>query len=188
MNRFNKIPALFADAVIAKDVQGDWNPDLYESCAKFVRLVKTRKTEGKAPFFAGKSGIGKTYACAATVNYLVRLKEEQVEDFVFVWASSADFFRTLSMYESFKTKDFWSIDGQMGTADLVVFDDFGYVSQFPRHQEAFWAYVNYRYENKKPTMFTCQYDIASWEDLVTHVGEGMTRRFMEMSGDLAVFL
>jgi DNA replication protein DnaC len=143
-----------------------------------------------APFFTGISNAGKTYAAAAIVNRLsMYVPEVTGNEFSYVWAPVSDVFNTLTAYRDYKAQSFWELDFALRNADLVVFDDFGYLTDYPRHKDLFWLYVNCRYDEQKQTIFTSQFDLSDgWDSLVEHTGEGMARRMQEMAEGLMVSL
>jgi DNA replication protein DnaC len=68
----------------------------------------------------------------------------------------------------------------------VIFDDFGHLQEYPRLRELFWIYVNERYDNKLPTIFTANLD--GWDAVTKHFGEHFCRRIQAMSNGLAILV
>lgn len=191
MSYINSVPVRYKDAVIKKDDDTGWQPAIYETAAQFLSGYWQYRDEGKAPFFSGRGNTGKTYAAAAIVNYLSdKVPERTAEDFTFVWAPVCEIFNVLAAHRDYRKDQFWMLHKAILMSDLVVFDDFGYLTDYPRHKEMFWTYVNARHDAKRQTIFTCQYDLSDgWDSLIELEGEGMARRMMVMcQGLMAVAL
>jgi DNA replication protein DnaC len=175
-------PVRYLDAVVPKEPTDRWNKAAHDNCLDFFKDWKKYLKEGKAPAFLGTAGQGKTYAACAVASTLA----QQVEGFEFYFAPVGDTFDKLTASRDFRRSEFWEVDYKLKNAPLIIFDDFGHLSEYPRHRELFWIYVNARYCNMKSTIFTA--NLEDWEAVRKVFGEHITRRIQEMSEGLAVTL
>lgn len=176
-------PAKFEDAVITREV-GRFHPDIHKVCIDFLENYGPYSKQGKAPMFAGTSGLGKSYAAAAIGNRITAVSDLWVH-----WAPVGETLDRVMALRDFRDSKYWELDGALKHCDLLILDDFAHLREYPRLVELFWIYVNHRYENKRPTIFTANLDLSDgWEVLDKIFGLHMRRRLQEMASGLTVVL
>jgi DNA replication protein DnaC len=188
----DKVPKRYEGAVVPRENGGEWNADIHEVVVDFLANFGEHHREGRGPLLVGSGGTGKSYAAAAVALHLAqKVPEATGQEYSFVWAPVGETMRTMANYRDLRRADlFFTLDAKLKKADLVVFDDFGFVGEFARFNEDFYVYVNSRYENMLQTMFTGQFDLRKdgWNGLRARCGEALVRRLQEMCEGLVVLV
>jgi DNA replication protein DnaC len=183
--RINEVPRRYINAVIEPDNLEQWHPEVYDVCARFLRGFRQCQEEGKAPCLLGPSGIGKTYGIAAVTRFLAeKIQSQPGTEFTYLWVPTSEAFDNLTAHRDFRSAAYWKFDNLLKTADWVVFDDIGYLRDYPRYQELLWLYLNHRCDERKMTAFTGQLSIETLDDLIPVFGDGIVRRLDAMCGGL----
>lgn len=184
---YEELPYRYLNAEIKRDDKTGWCEAIYDTAADFLRSYATYAAQGKAPMFVGTSGSGKTYAAAAIINKIRQHRNSSGDtELRFAWIPVGECFDQLMALRDFRDPTYWKLDYLLKNAEIAVFDDFAYLSEYPRLRELFWIYVNARYDRALPTIFTANLDLANlgWEAIDRMFGEAYRRRIQHMTEGL----
>ena len=117
--------------------------NVFEAARKFAK-----KPEGWL-ILMGCNGCGKTHLAAAIGNH--RLQQGEPVLFVFV-PDFLDHLRSTFMPDSRTTYD--ELFERVRTAPLLILDDFGEQASTPWAQEKLYQVINFRYNERIPTVIT----------------------------------
>ena len=112
--------------------------------------------------FQGTNGCGKTHLAAAIGNY--RLQKGHPAMFIFV-PDFLDHLRSAFSPESKVTYD--ELFEKVKTSPLLILDDLGEQASTPWAQEKLYQLINYRYNDRLPTVVTT---CLAFEEIETRVG------------------
>lgn len=121
--------------------------------------------------FMGETGCGKTHLAAAIVNF--RYESGKPAMFVVV-PDFLDHLRSAFNPESKVTYD--QIFESVKTAPLLVLDDFGEQATNPWVKEKLYQLINFRYNNRLPTVITTRYSL---DEIMEKVDESISSRLMD---------
>jgi hypothetical protein len=83
----------------------------------------------------------------------------------------------------------------IANSHLVAFDDFTTLRNSPRLKEYFWMFVEARYEDCLPSIFTANFVIGSeedveefWHNVATHFNSPFVRRLKELGEELTLIV
>jgi len=130
------------------------------------RVFRTARKFAKEPdgwlVLMGSNGCGKTHLAAAIGNY--RLRKGEPVLFVFV-PDFLDHLRSSFMPESRTTYD--ELFERVRMAPLLILDDFGEQASTPWAHEKIYQVINYRYNERIPTVITT---CLSLDDMEPRIG------------------
>lgn len=113
--------------------------------------------------FLGNPGVGKTYFCAAYLNYLIEKKK------IFRYMHEKDFFGRMREVIS-KNWDYESEIARLCEIDHLIIDDIGSSQMTEFQKEALLSLVDHRSQSRKPTVITSNH-------FVRDLGEKFEPRF-----------
>lgn len=138
----------------------DWTFDAFDSAVPRVRdaysrcLAFAQNPDGWL-LLVGRYGCGKTHLAGAVANYVARY--QRLVPLFTVVPDLLDHLRAAFAPDSGETYD--GRFQQVRNADLLVLDDLGTENATPWANEKLFQIVNYRYNQRKPTIITTNRDI-----------------------------
>lgn len=121
--------------------------------------------------FMGETGCGKTHLAAAIVNY--RYETGKPALFVVV-PDFLDHLRSAFSPDSKVSYD--TLFESVKSAPLLILDDFGEQTSNPWVKEKLYQLINYRYNNRLPTVITTR---LSLDEIMESVDESISSRLMD---------
>ena len=155
-----------------------------DSLASAVRLAR-RFADGfpvvdKGIFFLGKPGLGKTHLAVAIVKQVIRNANARA-----VFYDVRELLKEIrNTYNPVVRSTESDVIGPVMQAELLVLDDLGAEKTSEWVEETLNLIVNTRYNERRPTIFTSNYepldDLRDPENLIVRVGYRMWSRLHEM--------
>ncbi len=130
--------------------------------------------------FMGETGCGKTHLASAIVNYRYEMGKPAL--FVVV-PDFLDHLRSAFSPDSKISYD--QLFESVKSAPLLVLDDFGEQSTNPWVKEKLYQLINYRYNNRLPTVITTRLTL---DDIVNNVDESIGSRLMDRQNSVNFFI
>jgi DNA replication protein DnaC len=121
--------------------------------------------------FMGETGCGKTHLASAIVNYRYEVGKPAL--FVVV-PDFLDHLRSAFSPDSKISYD--QLFESVKSAPLLVLDDFGEQSSNPWVKEKLYQLINYRYNNRLPTVITTRYSL---DEIMEKVDDSISSRLMD---------
>lgn len=128
--------------------------NLPENCLQIIS--DWCKTNKNMLIFLGNPGVGKTYFCAAYINYLIEKKK------VFRYMHEKDFFGKL---REAINKD-WNYEVEIAkfcASEYLIIDDIGSSQMTEFQKEALLSLVDHRSQSRLPTVITSNHFIRDLE-------------------------
>ena len=178
---------LVADARIPKRYQHcsfgnylTYNEHLEKALEFGVRFADRFPVVDKGAFFHGPPGVGKTHLAVAMLSTVVRTRGARG-----LYYDTRDLLRIIrSTYDPVNRTAEMDILGPVMKADVLVLDDLGAEKTSEWVEETMNLIVNTRYNEKRPTIFTSNYDdnpdITDPDSLLARIGFRMHSRLHEM--------
>jgi DNA replication protein DnaC len=148
----NKIPPKFKEADL-KNV----NPEVLKHLKKYI--TEKEYLDGKNIMLQGGFGVGKTYIAFAIIKKIV---EDMAKEYKNI---SWEFIILSDLGVDFKNAEI-SIE-KAKNCNILIFDDI-FEEQMNKYTLLkFYNLVNYRYNNKLPTIFTTNMDLITMKNVVS---------------------
>lgn len=127
---------------------------------------------GNMLLLCGNVGTGKNHLVCSIIKELIRKRPLNLTIYM------ESFLKTMGdVKKSWGNKEFKSPEKAIREADLVVINEIGVQFQSETEQKMFFDFVNYRYEQMKPMVFTSNLTQIELKDVL---GERVWDRFTEV--------
>jgi DNA replication protein DnaC len=156
------------------------NDSLVEAVRRARRFVDSFPVVDKGLFFVGRPGVGKTHLAVAMLKAVVVEKGARG-----IFYDTRELLRVIrSTYNPLVQTAEMDVLRPVMTADLLVLDDLGAEKPSEWVDETLNLIVNTRYNERRPTLFTSNYelreDVTDPDALAVRVGFRMWSRLHEM--------
>jgi DNA replication protein DnaC len=152
---------------------------MYQMAKRYIDLRQWEEGKGFALF--GSVGIGKTMLAQIIASEIMRSKKSVI----FVPTTSLMAELRSSQFSEDRSNFEQRIE-KLINVDVVIFDDVGKEKPTGWVQDQYFRIVDGRYNNKKATGFTSNYEFDELEKRFSEFGEAIVSRFISMTRDYAV--
>lgn len=190
MATMGEIPKRFEDASYKDWEEGSVVRTLLD---RYIGDFAEYHNKGMGPLFLGNSGLGKSRAAAALLN---AVDQGSGGRYTTAWLPVTQTLNTLLDSRDMHERGYYNRVYRMLTqTDLIVFDDFTTLRGAPRLKEYFWMFVEARYSDCLPTIFTANFTIKAeedvedfWHNIATHFNAPFVRRLKELGKELTLIV